>query len=104
MGSLNGATYKRKIYVNFKSIHIPQISKKYVLTLGLLIKIKPLSDQVENFIRVTVGPKYPKNAFKIAVSLTPKVRQNGPASLLPKSQPPKVGQTASPRGFEIQQF
>ena len=72
--------------------------------LGLLIEIKPLRDQVENFIRVTVGPKYPKNAFKIAVSLTPKVRQNGPASLLPKSQPPKVGQTTSPRGLEIQQF
>ena len=71
---------------------------------GLLTEIKSLSDQIENFIRVTVGLKYLKNAFKIAVSSTPKVRQNGPASLLPKSQPPKVGQTASPRGFEIQQF
>ena len=28
MGSLNGATYKRKTFVNFKSIQIPQISKK----------------------------------------------------------------------------
>ena len=70
-----------------------QVEIKLRWTLGLLIKIKPLSDQVENFIRVTVGPKNPKNAFKIAVSLTPKVRQNGPASLLPKSQPPKVGQS-----------
>ena len=72
--------------------------------LEFLMEIESLCNQVENFIRVTVGPKYPKNAFKIAVSLTPKVRQNGPASLLPKSQPPKVGQTASPRGLEIQQF
>ena len=40
---------------------------------GLLIEIKSLCNQVENFIRVTMGPKYPKNAFKVAVSLTTKV-------------------------------
>ena len=72
--------------------------------IGLLIEIKSLSNQLENFIRVTVSPKYPKNTFKIVVSSTTKVRQIGPTSLLPKSQPPKVGQTGSPRGFEIQQF
>ena len=42
--------------------------------LELLTEIKSLSNQMENFIRVSVGPKYPKDGFKIAVSLTPKVR------------------------------
>ena len=55
--------------------------------LGLLTQIKTLSNQMENFIVVSVGPKYPKNAFKITVSLIPKVRSFGPACLLPKSQP-----------------
>ena len=41
------------------------------------MEIKSLSNQVGNFIKVTVGPKYLKNAFKIAVSLTPKVSQIG---------------------------
>ena len=42
------------------------------------MEIKSLCNQVENFIRVTVGPKNPKNAFKVAVSLTTKVSQIGP--------------------------
>ena len=46
--------------------------------LGLLMEIKSLCNLVENFIRVTVGPKYPKNTFKVAVSLTTKMSQIGP--------------------------
>ena len=72
--------------------------------LELLMEIESLCNQVENFIRVTVGPKYPKNAFKIAVPLTPKVQQLGPSSLLPKSQPGRLGHTVAPWGLEIQRF
>ena len=69
---------------------------------GLLTEIKSLSDQIEDFIRVTVDPKYPKNAFEITVPLTPKVQQFGPSSLLPKSQPGRLGHTVAPWGLEIQ--
>ena len=51
----------------------PTVAQNKWLLIGLLMEIKSLCNQVENFIRVTVGPKYPKNAFKVAVSLTTKV-------------------------------
>ena len=72
--------------------------------LELLMEIESLCNQVENFIRVTVGPKYPKNAFKVAVSLTTKVSQIGPPWVTEIWGAGKQGQSGSPWGLKIQRF
>ena len=72
--------------------------------LELLMEIESLCNQVENFIRVTVGPKYPKNAFKVAVSLTTKVSQIGPRWVAEILGAGKQHQSGSPWGLKIQRF
>ena len=72
--------------------------------LELLMEIESLCNQVENFIRVTVGPKYPKNAFKVAVSLTIKVSQIGPPWVAEILGAGKQSQSGSPWGLKIQRF
>ena len=72
--------------------------------LGLLIEIKSSSNQLGKIIRVTVGPKYPKNAFKVAVSLTTKVSQIGPRWVAEILGAGKQHQSGSPWGFKIQQI
>ena len=72
--------------------------------LELLMEIESLCNQVENFIRVTVGPKYPKNAFKVAVSLTTKVSQIGPPWVAEILGAGKQSQSGSPWRLKIQRF